>query len=346
VVSPESFSGFRYINSPAFPLCIVIDNAANKTNGLTAPICFSAKRYVCWQRPSRADRTVTSKSNPAFGLLEIVKIARPGFWPTHLWFYLLPFAGRDMFGSAAFWLGSVYVCFPLGLLLYGWNDLGDVDSDRINPRKDSWLFGARPDAAMRKRLPLLIALSQLPFVAVFSWIAGAKMIGWFAALILVNATYNTLGFKKLPVLDLFNQTGYLLIFVLASWLCGVPQLNAPAMVFSGLFAMQSHLFGQLMDIDQDRLAGRHSTAVTIGMIPAKWLLVVIMAAEVAIAAAYFQGPFVALFMAAGTTFFICDTLLGPRRYPMWFTKAFFICWNLVVIMTMHFVWRFGVFLTE
>ncbi len=278
-------------------------------------------------------------------LLEIIKVARPGFWPTHLWFYLLPFAGRDMFGSPAFWIGAVYVCFPLGLLLYGWNDLGDVGSDRINPRKNSWLFGARPDAALRRRLPIIIALVQIPFLVLFVWIAGAKMFAWFTAVCAVNFTYNTLGFKRLPVLDLMNQVGYLLMFVLASWLCGVPQLNSPAMAFSALFAMQSHLFGQLMDIDQDRIAGRRSTAIMLGMIRAKWLLVVIMLGEVVIAASYFRGPFVAIFMAAGASFFLCDTLLGPRRYPIWFSRAFFVAWNVIVIMTMHFVWRFGVFLT-
>ena len=68
---------------------------------------------------------VTTEPPESRGLIEIIKIARPGFWPTHLWFYLLPFAGRDMFGSFSFWVGAVYVCFPLGLLMYGWNDLGD-----------------------------------------------------------------------------------------------------------------------------------------------------------------------------------------------------------------------------
>lgn len=278
--------------------------------------------------------------------MEFIKVARPGFWPTHLWFYLLPFAGREMFGSTEFWLGVIYVCFPLGLLLYGWNDLGDVQSDCDNPRKDSWLFGARPDAELRRRLPLIIALVQVPFVVAFVWIGGAKMLIWFAAVVGVNFSYNTLGFKRLPVLDLLNQVGYLLVFVLASWLCNVPQLNQPAMVFSALFAMQSHLFGQLLDIDQDRIAGRRSTAVTIGTIPAKLLLVSIMLVEVTIAATFFRGPFVAAFMLAGALFFLLDTWLGPRRYPIWFSKAFFICWNVVVIMTMHFVWRYGLFLTD
>jgi 4-hydroxybenzoate polyprenyltransferase len=263
-----------------------------------------------------------------------------------LWFYLLPFAGRDMFGSAPFWLGAIYVCFPLGILAYGWNDLGDTLSDQSNPRKDSWLFGATPDESFQRQLPWIIIVVQIPFILSFIWIAGLKMAVWFAALLFVNACYNTFGFKRLPALDLLNQVGYLLIFVLGSWLCNVPQLNEPVMVFSAIFAMQSHLFGQLMDIDEDRESGRKSTAVVLGPFPAKLLLVSIMVVLTLIAYHYFRGPTVAIFMAAGASFFVLDLCFGPRRYPVWFTKLFFIGWNLVVILTMHWVWRYDVFLTE
>lgn len=278
-------------------------------------------------------------------LAEVIKTARPGFWPTHLWFYMLPFAGRDMFSSFPFWAGAVYVCFPLGLLTYGWNDLGDHETDRVNPRKNSWLFGAVPTVSLRKRLPGIILATQLPFLIIFTWIAGPKMLGWFAALAIANACYNTMGLKRLPVLDLLNQVGYVLIFLLASWLCNLPQLNTPAIVFGAIFAMQSHLFGQLMDIDEDRQAGRHSTAVVIGVIPSKLLLVTIMLALTLIAYRYFRSPVVALFMASGCVFFLIDTVFGPRRYPVWFSVSFFIAWNLVVIASMHFVWRYGIFLT-
>lgn len=277
-------------------------------------------------------------------LTEIVKVARPGFWPTHLWFYILPFATRDLFGSPAFWVGCVYVCFPLGLLLYGWNDLGDSDSDRLNERKDSWLFGARPDDELRRVLPYWIASVQAPFVAIMVVLAGWKMLLWMAAVLSVNFTYNNLRFKSLPILDLLNQVGYLLIFVLASWLCDVPQLSLPAMAFSALFAMQSHLFGQLMDLDADGRAGRRSTAILLTVTPAKALLVLIMAAEVAIAALYFRWSVVAWFMSAGALFFAVDAVLGPRRYPLWFTKTFFLLWNVIVLITMHWVWRYGLFL--
>ena len=78
-------------------------------------------------------------------IVEIIKTARPGFWPTHLWFYMLPFAGRDMFASIPFWAGAVYVCFPLGLLTYGWNDLGDTKTDSVNLRHHASLFAAAGD---------------------------------------------------------------------------------------------------------------------------------------------------------------------------------------------------------
>ena len=277
-------------------------------------------------------------------LLQVIKIARPGFWPTHLWFYLLPFATRDMFAFPAFWLGCAYVCFPLGLLLYGWNDLGDFETDRENERKDSWLFGAKPSGRMRAKLPVWIAGFQVPFVVLLIWFGGWRMLVWLIAVILVNFTYNTLKFKAMPLLDLLNQVGYLLIFVLASWLCDVPQLSMPAMAFSALFAMQSHLFGQLMDIECDKASGRRSTAVVLGVTPSKLLLVVIMSVEAVIAAAYFRSPIVAWLMAAAALFFVGDTLFGPPRYPIWFTKAFFIAWNVLVLMTMHWVWRYGPFL--
>lgn len=274
---------------------------------------------------------------------ELLQVSRPGFWPTQLWFYVLPFSGRYMFDAPEFWLGATYVCFPLGLLLYGWNDIGDADTDADNPRKGSWLFGGKPDAALRTQLPWIIAAVQVPFVVAFVWLAGWKMLGWFAAVVATNAAYNNFGFKERPVLDVLNQAAYVLVFVMASWLCAVPQLNAPAMVFSGLFAMQSHLFGQLMDIDQDREAGRRTTAVVVGPRATKALLVALLIAEAVIAWRCFTGWYVAMFLAAGAVFFTADAIAGPARYPVSFSKVFFVGWNVVVLASMHFVWRYGVF---
>lgn len=277
----------------------------------------------------------------------LLKVSRPGFWPTQIWFFVLPFGQRDMFGSPAFWLGCFYVTFPLGLLVYGWNDIFDAETDRQNARKDSWLFGACLDDAGLARLPRWIVLAQIPFLAAFTWIAGPKMLGWFAALAFANALYNVpaLGWKNRPGLDVLAQIGYLLVFVLASWLCGVPQLSLPAMAFSALFAMQGHLFGQLMDVDQDLAAGRRTTASVVGVRGGKLLVAALLVGESAIALRWFAHPAVAVFMALGAVFFVVDALAIYRGkpYPSLFAKVFFVGWNVVVLSTVYVVWRTGVF---
>jgi 4-hydroxybenzoate polyprenyltransferase len=289
------------------------------------------------------DRTAAFDSTRWREILEVVQVARPGLWPTQLWFFLLPMAGQDVFGSASFWVGAIYVCFPLGLLLYGWNDVGDADTDRNNPRKKSWLFGGRPNESLRRRLPWIIASVQLPFVIAFVALAGAKMLLWFAAVLVSNAAYNTLGWKRLPLLDMVSQVGYLLIFVLASWLCRLELLSVPVMIFGGLFAMHSHLFAELMDLDEDRRAGRRCTAIVLGPTATKRLLSLMMWIEAAIAAVYFQGSVVALFMASGATFFLFDAAWGPPRYSLRFMRAFFVAWNVLVVGTLYLVWRDGWF---
>ena len=277
-------------------------------------------------------------------LIEILKISRPGFWPTHVWFYVLPFATINMFGSFKFWLGAFYVCFPMSLLLYGWNDIGDWKTDQDNPRKDSWLFGACPDQELRRMLPALIVMVQLPFVLLFWYLAGFKMLILFAGLIFANFAYNNLNFKSIAGIDLLNQSGYLLVFVLASWLCDVPQLNWAAMLFGALFAMQSHLFGQIMDIEQDQSSGRRSTAIMLGSRNAKRLLATIMSIEAMIAFSYFNGGYLGFFMLAGSLFFAADSFIGPEKYPLSFIRVFFIGWNIVVATTIHFIWKYGMFL--
>ena len=88
---------------------------------------------------------------------------------------MLPLAQRNVFHSLVFWLGALYVSFPMGLLLYGWNDIVDYEADRLNPRKGTFLFGARGTPEQLRRLPLRIALVQVPFVVACSVLAGPKL---------------------------------------------------------------------------------------------------------------------------------------------------------------------------
>ena len=273
----------------------------------------------------------------------LLKVSRPGFWLTSVWFYLLPLGQREVFGSGAFLLGLLYVTFPFGMLIYGWNDLVDFETDRLNPRKDTFLFGARPTPAQMRRLPLAIALVQLPFAAAFVWIAGWKALGWFAALSAATALYNGpgIGFKGRPGLDLLNQVGYLLVFVLSSWLCRVPQLPWFTFAFGALFAMHSHLFGEIMDAGPDRAAGRRTTAVAIGILPSKALLIALLLAEAALVWQCARDPWIAAALLGGACFFTADALVlwRERPYAPWQMRLFFLGWNAVAAVSIPWVWK-------
>jgi len=72
----------------------------------------------------------------------LVQVSRPGLWSTTALFYLMPLGHADVFPSRIFWVGLFYTLFPLGLVLYGVNDIVDADGDRFNPRKGTFLFGS------------------------------------------------------------------------------------------------------------------------------------------------------------------------------------------------------------
>ena len=275
-----------------------------------------------------------------------LEVARPGFWSTQLWFYLLPLGGHQLLDHPGFWLGVVYATFPLGHLLYGWNDLADHRTDRLNPRKGNLLFGAKLAPEQLQQLPRQMLLVQLPFAVAFAWLIGWKALWWYAATLAVNAIYNWphIGFKSRPFLDLANQTGYLLLFVLSSWLCDVPQLPWPAFVFGALFAMHSHLLGQMSDVEPDRAAGRRTTAVAIGVANSKLLAGSLLLCEAWLIHRYFHSPvLVAFLFAAGIGFWGDCFLRGNRTVSDQQLKWVLIAWNVVAVLSMYWVWREGIF---
>jgi 4-hydroxybenzoate polyprenyltransferase len=273
----------------------------------------------------------------------LLKVARPGFWLTSIWFYLLPLGQREVFGSAEFWLGIFYVTFPLGMIIYGWNDVVDFETDRLNPRKDSFLFGARPTPDQIRRLPWRIALTQAPFVLLFTWLLGWRALAWFAALTAATALYNwpRIGCKGRPGFDLLNQAAYLLVFVLSSWLNGLTQAPWFTFVFGGLFAMHSHLFGEIMDLEPDRAVGRRTTAVVIGARWAKGLMVLFIVVESLLVWQVARDPWIAAILAGGVLFFAADALFlwRDRPYAPWQMRLFFLGWNAAALLSIPWVWH-------
>ncbi len=271
--------------------------------------------------------------------------SRPGFWITHVWFYGLPLAREDYFGRPSFWVGLIYVTFPLGHLLYAWNDLGDAETDRLNPRKGGLLFGARGDDAQLAALPRWIVGVQLVALGPVFWFGGPRMAVWLLLALLVNALYNApkIALKSVPGLDLLAQSGYLLVFLFSSWINDAPHLPLATLLFSALFAMHSHLFGQIMDLEPDREAGRTTTAVRLGVLPSKALLVALLATEALILWTAYSDPYVTVFLAGAAVVFAADAtfVFRDRPYPKWAIVTAFLFWNVAAAASLHFMWARG-----
>ncbi len=281
------------------------------------------------------DATPTALARCLGEAIFLVKASRPGFYLTAMWFYLLPFGAQIPFQLPAFWLGLFYVAFPLGTLIYAGNDIGDTQTDRLNPRKDTWLFGARPTMAQIEALPVCIALVQLPFVLIFTVLMGPRALLWFALLVGITTLYNAprWGAKDRPGFDVLAQIGYLLVFVLANWLTKSPLSPWFIFTFGALFAMHSHLFGEIIDIVPDAAAKRRTTAVVIGARPTKWVMAALLAIESLIATQIGDKPWIAPALWLGAIVFLVDAQWGWRdkSYPTWLVMLFFLGWNAVLV---------------
>jgi len=273
----------------------------------------------------------------------LLKVSRPGFWLTSTWFYLLPVGGRVVWDHWTFWLGLFYITLPLGLLIYGWNDAGDLDNDRANPRKDTFLFGARLNAAQIAALPRWIAITNFPFVLLFGFLLGAKSFAWWVVLFVATAIYNArhVGTKGRPGVDLLNQSAYVLVFVMSSWLNHAPQLPWFTFVFGALFAMHSHLLGEVMDHRVDLIAGRRTTAGVLGVMPAKFLIASLLALEALLIWSCVRDPWISAALVLGATFFVLDGALlwRARPYTNRQMRLAFLGWNAAALASIPWVWR-------
>ncbi|HEX8551327.1 MAG TPA: UbiA family prenyltransferase [Abditibacteriaceae bacterium] len=265
-------------------------------------------------------------------VLFTIKASRPGFWLTAIWFYLLPLGRTLPLSSFDFWLGLVYVALPLGLVIYAANDLTDERTDSLNPRKDSFLFGARPTPQQIANLPLRIILVQVPFLMILCWFLGPRALVWFGAVVGITTLYNV-GAKNRPFFDTIAQVGYLTVFVLAHWLNNVPFAAWQLWVFGALFAMHSHLFGEIMDIEPDRAAERQTSAVVIGTRSTKLVVAALLVVETFLATTIAHKPWLPFVLAMGAILFLLDAAIGwrERSYPTSLVAAFFVGWNFFLL---------------
>src|SRR5881394_223985 len=282
-----------------------------------------------------------SHSYPFF----LLQVSRPGLWSTTTLFYLMPLGHADIFHSGKLWLGLLYMLFPLGFLLYGVNDIVDAGADSLNPRKGTFMFGSRGAREQLAALKWQIAMVQIPFVVVFYFFVGPGILWWYGLLLLAVGLYNApgIGWKGRPPFDVLIQASYLLVFVLSSWLNNARQLPWQTFLFGAMFAMHSHIFGEVMDIEPDRLTSRRTTATVIGRVRAKFLIAAFLCVEAILVRFYFRDWMVTAFLALGAVWFVLDaTLLWQNRaYRPKEMRLFLWGWNIAAALGIFWNWAQG-----
>lgn len=251
-------------------------------------------------------------------LLFNIKISRPGLWFPTVWIYLVPFSGQDAFWKTfPFWVGLLFVTFPLNYLVYGLNDYNDVNADAVNKRKGNFLFGANATKEQLQGLLKNIALVVFPFVLWFTYVSGFLMFLLLVFMVLINLVYNFKPFriKERPPFEIFIQVGYVTTALFSIQLNSLPELPWQTLVYLALFAFQAHIAGEIMDIEPDILAGKKTTAGILGRKKSKILMTGIVLLEAFLVWFWFHDIVLALFLGFFAFWLLLDVLVLFRDKP-------------------------------
>lgn len=191
-------------------------------------------------------------------------LSRPRFWP-----YLLgPFViGQVAAGEPASWLWTVilavFFTYPANFIIYGMNDAYDYETDKLNPKKQSYEILLTPEWQRRviqqAAFWVLVGLLLVRFAPGASSIASLGYLGF--ALFGVFYSMPPIRAKTIPFFDSFFNVLYVfpgvISYALTTGNWPSPWLFAAAT----LWCMAMHAYSAVPDIAVDTKA-RISTIAT------------------------------------------------------------------------------------
>mmetsp|Transcript_6958 Transcript_6958/g.7948 ORF Transcript_6958/g.7948 Transcript_6958/m.7948 type:complete len:296 (-) Transcript_6958:2228-3115(-) len=246
-------------------------------------------------------------------------VSRPLLWPVSSWFYLIPCGGHfELLHSPIFWSGLVFVTFPINLLTYAWNDMGDQNNDKINPRKGKFLMGtSNIDEHRLESIRNFAVLLNLGFAILFTlFLSLLKVLLLSFIVIGANYMYNNgpMFRRGPPPMDLLLPLGYLGLFQFSVWLNQVENLPVQTWVFHVFMALRSQLWGQIIDIRYDSIDRRKTTAIVLGLTKARMLLVFLLLCE-AFSASFISDSYVLVFSFLSLMQGLVELVLYPSSAP-------------------------------
>ncbi len=171
---------------------------------------------------------------------------------------------------------TLALTLPMCLNGYGLNDVYDLESDRLNPRKK-----VRIETATDRRVVLIGAHLGGALVILVSLLSlHAMTIGFALCLVVVSYLYSAppVRLRQRPPFDsLVNGLGYFLLPVLIGWTLSKPLSFLPRDVYLVAIGMAAiHAFCSIMDYTPDKQAGHRTFAVAFGKRPTALVSTLVM----------------------------------------------------------------------
>ena len=195
----------------------------------------------------------------------LLKLSRPRFWlylagPVAVGVVYAAASTTDLFTPTTLTLFA-YFLLPANVLLYGVNDVFDVDVDAENPKKEGREVRYGGDRLVPVAVVvcggLVLAPVALPPPLAWPWLAGFLTLG-----VAYSAPPTRL--KTRPPLDSLSNGLYVLPGAAAY--AAVAGRHPPLLAVVGgwLWTMAMHTFSAIPDIEPDRRAGIETTATKLG----------------------------------------------------------------------------------
>lgn len=173
--------------------------------------------------------------------------------------YMIALAATSLRPPLEVWLLGLYLTLPANLLIYGVNDLFDVETDRLNPKKRD--YETLLAASERRGLIIAILVLNLPFLALVPFLPHAWP--WLLLFVVTGIGYSMppLRAKGRPVLDAAFNILYVAPGIAAYVTLSGRQPSLEVLAAALLWCMAMHAYSAVPDIDADR-AARLSTIAT------------------------------------------------------------------------------------
>lgn len=197
----------------------------------------------------------------------LLKLSRPRFW-----LYLF---GPALLGAAAAVrqdagrgdlvaiLSLLIFTFPANLFLYAVNDIFDIETDRLNPKKQGYEQALDP-----KTIPQVlraIILSLVPSIILLLLLPRAAFLS-FCLFLFLGIAYSVppLRLKARPFLDALSNVLYVLPGLVAWYAFGGGAINWYVVLAGSVWCIAMHAYSAVPDIEADRAAKLSTIATTLG----------------------------------------------------------------------------------